>query len=140
MDAPLQQLERILVVDDDVRHAGCLARLLGQAHSVRTAGSAKEALAVLVRWSQDVVITDQHMPGPSGLWLLSRVKRLFPNVTRVLMSGDPSLRPMPYYNDGIIHAFLPKPIDVEAFMTWLSARRYEYTPRRARERTLTAPP
>ena len=56
-------------------------------YTVLTAPGAKEALNLLAQQPIDVLITDQRMPGMTGLQLLREVRLLYPRVFRVLMTG-----------------------------------------------------
>lgn len=66
--ADLADLPHLLVVDDDTRLRGLLARYLGeQGHIVTTAASAAEARAILRLLAFDMMVLDIMMPGESGL-------------------------------------------------------------------------
>jgi len=78
----------VLVVDDDpliltvvdlmVRHAG---------HTVRTASDGTTALDVLAEAPADVLVSDIRMPGMSGLELAHLVRKDYPNIPIILMTG-----------------------------------------------------
>lgn len=79
----------ILVVDDDPA-----IRFLIRSHlqrrnmQVEEAGAAPAALARLARGGIDLLITDVHMPGPSGLWLLDQVRGRWADLPVILVTGD----------------------------------------------------
>lgn len=79
---------RVFVVDDEepIRRA---LRLLLQAEgiSVRTFASAGEALAALDTERPDCVLTDYHMPGMNGIELIRDVRRRYPSLPLVMMTG-----------------------------------------------------
>jgi CheY-like chemotaxis protein len=84
-----EKTHRILVVDDEVEVREILAETLEDfGYGVVTAASGEEALPVLV---QDrgvaMVITDVRMPGMSGLELADEIRRRWPDVKVVLISG-----------------------------------------------------
>jgi CheY-like chemotaxis protein len=85
--APVRR--RVLLVDDDeiVRTAShLLLERLGC--EVTAAGDAAEALKILGRPGEyDLVITDQSMPGRSGVELLGVIHALRPRLPVVLASG-----------------------------------------------------
>jgi PAS domain S-box-containing protein len=58
---------KVLAIDDDPDSAGIIRRIL-QAHraEVRSAGSVKEALAILDVFEPDVILSDIGMPGQDG--------------------------------------------------------------------------
>ena len=69
----------ILLVDDDRNLATTLShglrKAMGKASSVVFCSSGPEALAMLATQSFDVVISDFHMPGMSGLELLKKIRQ-----------------------------------------------------------------
>src|SRR5690348_2499570 len=80
---------RILVVDDDPAILETSARILRQrGYEVRTASDGFAALAELRRSLPDVIITDLRMPNMSGFELLSVVRRRFPQIPVIVISGE----------------------------------------------------
>ncbi len=66
---------RVLVVDDDAEGLELAALILINAGAeVRTSRSAAEAMAILERWSVDVLVTDLAMPNEDGFTLLRRAR------------------------------------------------------------------
>lgn len=80
---------RILVVDDEEEVREILAETLEDfGYAVLTAASGEEALPFLARdHGVALVITDVRMPGMSGLELADEVRRRWPAVKVVLISG-----------------------------------------------------
>jgi len=65
----------VLVVDDDPDSNEVVRTLLAACGAeVRTASSAREALAVIERWLPDVVVSDLAMPDEDGYSLLARMR------------------------------------------------------------------
>jgi CheY-like chemotaxis protein len=79
----------ILVVDDEEEVRQALAEtLVDFGYVVVTAASGEEALPVLVNdRGVGLVITDVRMPGMSGLELADEIRRRWPEVKVVLISG-----------------------------------------------------
>ena len=80
---------RILVVDDEEEVREILAEsLMDFGYLVVTAASGEEALPVLIHdRSVALVITDVRMPGMSGLELADEIRRRWPEVKVLLISG-----------------------------------------------------
>ncbi|HTP82483.1 MAG TPA: response regulator [Alphaproteobacteria bacterium] len=80
---------RILLVEDDVLVSEACAMLLEDfGYSVRRAGSADEALAVLeAGHSVDLVFSDVRMPGTSGLELARTLAERYPDLPVLLTTG-----------------------------------------------------
>ena len=80
---------RVLVVDDDPLVLASTAAMLEDfGHRVIEAGSARDALGVLRAGTPvDLVVTDQVMPGMTGLELATEVESLRPGLPILLASG-----------------------------------------------------
>ena len=78
----------LLLVDDEARVLSALERALRrEGWLIRTAESSREALQILESSRFDVVMSDQKMPGMSGIELLTHVGRSHPETIRVLLTG-----------------------------------------------------
>ena len=81
---------KILIVDDDRIVLTAFRIELEQAgYDAKTALSAKEAIAKLLKERFDIIYTDLVMPEINGTQLCRQVKRLFPSTEVVLFSGNP---------------------------------------------------
>jgi CheY-like chemotaxis protein len=79
---------QILVVDDDPAVREVMASLLNDAgYDVNTATNGFDALAQLQRVIPELIISDLHMPLMSGFELLSVVRRRFPDIPVIAVSG-----------------------------------------------------
>jgi PAS domain S-box-containing protein len=79
---------RILAVDDDGDAREVLGKLLQREQAeVRTAGSARDAVAAVESWRPDILLLDLGMPGESGYELLVRLRRLGHQAPAVAMTG-----------------------------------------------------
>jgi DNA-binding NarL/FixJ family response regulator len=88
MEAAVQRLPTVLLVDDEalVRHTfepGL--RLNG--YEVLHAGDGDEALDVLSSAPVDVVVTDLAMPRREGIETIIEIRRRFPHVKVIALSG-----------------------------------------------------
>ena len=84
-----QRALRILLVDDEMLIRMNTADILQDlGHSVMDAGSGAEALELLKSAPIDVLVTDVHMTGMSGLELAAAVKSIVPGVAVVFATGD----------------------------------------------------
>ena len=79
---------RILVVDDDESLRRVTQVQLEQAgYAVTTAGDVAQALAILEKAPQDLVITDLKMPGRSGVDLLRKIRTEYPEIVVILVTA-----------------------------------------------------
>ncbi len=100
----------ILVVDDESRIIRTLGRLLRPHYQTFLANSGEEALDILRNNRIHVIVSDQRMPEMTGVELLSRVKQLSPNTTRVLLTGYSDLSAVVNsVNEGEIFRYITKP-------------------------------
>ncbi|HEV8519404.1 MAG TPA: response regulator, partial [Burkholderiales bacterium] len=105
----------ILLVDDDEDALLLLKRMLSSNdYEVLIATSARQALRLLSEHNVKVVVSDQQMPGMSGVDFLQRVKSLFPDTVRVMLSGHTEFSTVSdAINKGEIFRFLAKSWDKE---------------------------
>ncbi len=79
---------RVLLVDDETSFVETLDRRLTlRKLQVLTAGSADEALDILEHNEVDVVVLDVRMPGTDGLTAIKTIKRRYPLIEVILLSG-----------------------------------------------------
>ena len=105
----------ILLVDDEENILSSLRRLLRRdGYRILTAGGGGAGLEVLAQNEVDVIISDQRMPGMTGVDFLRRVKTLYPNTIRLVLSGYTELQSITdAINEGAIYKFLTKPWEDE---------------------------
>ena len=79
----------VLIVDDDASLRTSLLQTLTHAgYNVRSVEGGHAALSEIDREAPDVLLSDLNMPGFSGFELLSVVRRRFPCVQVIAMSGS----------------------------------------------------
>ena len=77
-----------------------------------TAGSPLEAFEVLAKHPVQVILSDQRMPDMSGTEFFSRVRQLYPDTIRIVLTGYTDLDSVTdAINRGAIYKFLTKPWD-----------------------------
>jgi diguanylate cyclase (GGDEF)-like protein len=100
----------LLVVDDEPYILTTLAALLAADFEVLTANSAETAVEVFRRGPVDLILTDQKMPGMSGVQLLEWVREQSPRTVRLLMTGFAELEDaVDAINRGKVYRYLFKP-------------------------------
>jgi putative nucleotidyltransferase with HDIG domain len=113
---------RILFVDDEPKVLISIRRML---HGMRKewdmqfAESGHEALSMLAEEPFDVIVTDMRMPGIDGAQLLSEVKKAYPNVVRIVLSGH-SDKEMIFKSVRLAHQYLAKPCDANLLKSTVS--------------------
>jgi DNA-binding NtrC family response regulator len=81
---------RILVVDDDRHLLNLLTETLGSiGYSTEDARSAKEALEKLSESKFHLIVSDIKMPEMDGLKLLSQIRKSYPGLPVIFITGVP---------------------------------------------------
>ena len=81
-------MTRILVVEDSLTQATYLkSKLASEGFSVTVAQSGEEALDAIGRQPPHLLLTDLLMPGINGLELVEQVRKQFPRVPTILITG-----------------------------------------------------
>ncbi|WP_018409792.1 response regulator [Methyloversatilis thermotolerans] len=103
----------LLAVDDEAYILNALRRLLRRSgFDLRTAGSADEAWDMLQQQPADIVLSDQRMPGTTGVQLLARVRDHAPDTVRIILSGYSDAQSITdAINEGAVYKFIAKPWD-----------------------------
>ena len=104
-------VQTILVVDDDADTLSALHRLFRRDnYRVLTASSPSEAFELLALYRVQVVLCDQRMPVMSGTEFLSKVKEMYPDTMRIILSGYTGVNVvLDSINRGSIYKFYTKP-------------------------------
>lgn len=106
----VDELPRVLVVDDEVRSQDAIRRTLDEEFVVLTASNADEARQQLERFDISVILCDQRMPGQTGVVFLKEVRDRWPDTVRIVISGyTDSEDIIAGINDAGIYQYLLKP-------------------------------
>lgn len=108
---PNHQAPTILFVDDENHILKSMKRLfLIDGFSIMTAQGAEQALEMLGHTCVDIVVSDQKMPGMTGVELLTVIKAKYPGTVRIMLSGFADLNEaMAAINEAGIYKFIMKP-------------------------------
>jgi diguanylate cyclase (GGDEF)-like protein len=108
----VERRPKILVVDDEVDNLELLVRSLRGDFEVLTATSGAEALKVLSGNDVSVIVTDQRMPGMTGVQFLREAAQQRPGAKRLLLTAyadaDSLIQAI---NAGQVHYYVRKPWD-----------------------------
>lgn len=101
----------ILLVDDEVNVLAALKRaLMDEPYEIFTVTCGDEALRIMAAQRFKVVVSDEQMPGISGAMFLARVRELYPDTIRIMLTGHASIEStMKAVNSGEIYRFFTKP-------------------------------
>ena len=105
--------QTLLLVDDDANVLSALHRLFKRDnYQILTAMSPGEGFEQLALHQVHVIVCDQRMPNMSGTEFLSKVKEMYPDTIRIILSGYTGLEAvLDSINRGAIYRFYTKPWD-----------------------------
>jgi two-component system probable response regulator PhcQ len=104
----------VLYVDDEEKSLKYFTRAFGDEFRVFTAPTAQEGYKLLAKHADEIglLLTDQRMPGESGVWLLEHARQFRPLILRILVTAyadfDSAIAAV---NSGAIYKYVSKPWD-----------------------------
>ncbi len=116
VEAKAAAQQTLLLVDDEPNILSALHRLLRrEGYRILTADSGHSALELLARNAVQVIVSDHRMPGMTGVELLSRVRDLYPETQRIILSGYSDIGTLTdAINRGAVWKFISKPWEDDA--------------------------
>lgn len=109
---------KILIVDDEQNILNSLSRILAEeGREILTANTAEDGLEILKSTDEvSVVISDNRLPGMSGVDFLARVRQLYPDNVRIIITGYADLESsIAAINKGQVYRYVLKPWENEDF-------------------------
>ncbi|MGE0087460.1 MAG: response regulator [Desulfococcaceae bacterium] len=104
----------VLLVDDETEFLSPLVKRLGRRNlNVRTAGSGEDALSVLENSQTDVVVLDVRMPGMDGLETLREIKKRYPLIEVIMLTGHASIEVAMEGMERGAFDYLMKPMNID---------------------------
>ncbi len=100
----------ILIVDDEPANLQKLKRTFLTEYTVHEARTGDEALLILKDRPVVAIVTDQRMPGMSGVNLLRQAREVRPDTIRIILTGYTDVEYlMDAINQGQVHRYITKP-------------------------------
>ena len=121
--APDYRKYAVLYVDDEEQTLKYFRKALEKEFQVMTATCVSDALAILERDAAKVgvLMSDQRMPGQSGVELLGRVRQKWPRIVRIMITAHSDIEgAIEAVNSGAIYKYLTKPADLRTLRDTLS--------------------
>ncbi len=117
---------RIIIVEDDHDYGLLLARMLqSRGHDTRVALDALDATLMAADFRPELAIIDLGLPGMDGLelatWLCAHHK--LSQTVFIAITGNPTVTLARPKGDARFHAYLTKPIDIEALLELAEQKR-----------------
>ncbi len=101
----------LLIVDDEPNVLAALRRILHiEGYRILTAGGARQGLELMATTPAQVILADERMPEMIGTEFLRRVKELYPDTVRIILTGSADLESITRaVNESAVYKFLQKP-------------------------------
>jgi len=100
----------LLIIDDEIEITKSLFRQFRRKYNVHIATSAEEALPILENEHIQVVLSDQRMPGMSGIDFFSAIKDKYPDALKLILTGYTDIEAViGAINEGQVFRYLTKP-------------------------------
>lgn len=101
---------KVLYVDDEENNLSSFKANFRRLYEVYTAKSASAALDLLSQTEIHVILSDQRMPDMTGVELFKKVKKLYPDPIRILLTGYTDIEALAEaINEGDIYRYITKP-------------------------------
>jgi DNA-binding response OmpR family regulator len=114
-------MARVLIIDDDLAFAQALTKHLARAgHEVRQASDGDAGFRACQRELADVVVVDIFMPRQGGLQTIGRLRREWPAMKIVAVSGVTSAGSLDVGGHAVTlgaDRFVSKPFEAQALVT-----------------------
>ena len=124
---------KIMIVDDEAANLRLLERLFRSDYTVITSESGAEALKLLEQQDVALLITDQRMPGMTGIELVQRTVPLRPHVVRIILTGYTDVESLvEALNSGHVYKYVTKPWNNDELRLTVSRALEHYEANRAR--------
>jgi DNA-binding NtrC family response regulator len=103
-------MKGVLYVDDEINNLNSFKAAFRRDFEIYTASSAKEGRKILDTNEIGVIITDQRMPGMTGIEFLESILPVYPDTIRILLTGFSDINAvMDAINRGQVYKYLVKP-------------------------------
>lgn len=101
---------KILVVDDETANLRLLERLFRASYEVVSAESGQDALEQITRHDIALIISDQRMPGMTGIEFLKKAAEIRPQTVRIMLTGYTDAEALvDAINSGVVYKYITKP-------------------------------
>ena len=116
-----QKRNKVLFLDDDKSFLDVLKSLMASyardAWEIFAATDTGQALAIIQEQQLDLLVVDVHMPVVDGLQFLSLIQRKYPNILKVVLTGDASEHYRAACLSNGAELFLGKPATAEGWQS-----------------------
>ena len=113
LSKPVDERPRVLYIDDEAHALFLFTELFRNTYEVLTASCGEEGIEILERRPDiPVIVTDQKMPGMTGIEFFEKIVPDFPYPTRIILTGYTEVQDIiAAINTGRVYQYITKPWD-----------------------------
>ena len=127
----------LLVIDDEPDLVQSVIDLLRLEYRVLGAMRVSEGLRIMAQETVHVVMTDQRIPGMTGVEFLKRVKEAYPDIVRLLFTAYSDIETVTdAINQGSVYGYIAKPWDPQELRAMLRQASEHYDLQEERKRLM----
>ena len=112
MFAELQHMDDycLLIIDDEVEITKSLVRQFRKKYKVFTTTNAEDGFKILEKENIQVILSDERMPGMTGVEFFTKIKDKYPDVLKLILTGYSDIEAViRAINDGQVFRYVTKP-------------------------------
>lgn len=111
-DIQKNQKHSLLIIDDEPDVIKALTRLFRREYNVFSSTDAEEGLEIMEKEKIQVIISDQRMPGITGVEFFSKIKVKYPDAVKLILTGYSDIEAVKdAINKGQVFRYVTKPWD-----------------------------
>lgn len=100
----------LLIIDDEVEITKALTRQFRKEYNVFSANNAEDGFLIMEKEKIQVVLSDQRMPGLTGIDFFSRIKDKYPDALKLILTGYTDIEAViGAINEGQVFRYVTKP-------------------------------
>jgi signal transduction histidine kinase len=100
----------LLIIDDEVEITKSLVRQFRKKYKVFTTTNAEDGFKILEKENVQVILSDQRMPGMTGVEFFTKIKDKYPEVLKLIITGFSDVEAViGAINDGQVFRYVTKP-------------------------------
>lgn len=139
MEIKPEEKIKILYVDDEENNLQAFKATFRRDYKIFLAIEAQVAREILEKEDIDIIITDQRMPGETGVEFLESIIPIHPNPIRILLTGYTDIQAViDAINKGQVYHYLTKPWEEDYLRTVIKNAFEIYQLRRENEQLTKA--
>lgn len=105
--------KKVLIVDDDFKSAKLMRMLIGNSDMIETVSDGMEGLSRIKKKRFDLIISDVHMPGMSGIEMYMEAKKSDPEINDRLLFFSATCNPEVinfFKKENLVYISKPSPV------------------------------